>query len=292
MAITTLSSSGILAPEEVGPLIIQPLRLRSVALRVSTVIETLRPSLRFPVVDSDAAATWVAEGDDITPTDPTLGETTVTPSAVKALVKISNELIADSAENAQAAGVVGDGLVRQFARTIDKAFFTSTTSLGPNGLESIGYQTVNVGGYYTDFDPFLHAISLVERVGSVVTSFSASFQTVLELGLLKRFEPTSSVVSNEPLLSQTPGDVANPVVRNIFGVPLYSAPEGTIEDGVVWAIAADKVFTVMRSDISVTANPFYYFGSDSTAVRGTMRLSYGFPHAAAVVKIVGMVAGS
>ena len=34
-------------------------------------------------------------------------------------------------------------------------------------------------------------------------------------------------------------------------------PEGTIEDGVVWAIAADKVFTVMRQDISVTANPFF-----------------------------------
>lgn len=50
----------------------------------------------------------------------------------------------------------------------------------------------------------------------------------------------------------------------------------------MWAIAADKVFTVMRSDISITANPFFYFGSDSTAVRGTMRLGYGFPHAAAV----------
>ncbi len=292
MAITTLSSSGLLAPEEVGPLIIQPLRLRSVALRVSTVIETTRPSLRFPIVDTDAAASWLAEGDDIDETDPDIGEETVTPVKVGALVKISNELIADSAENAQAAGVVGDGLVRQFARTIDKAFFTSTTSLGPNGLESIGYQTVNVGGDFVDFDPFLDAISLVERVGSVVTSFAASFQTVLALSLLKRFQPTADVVSNEPLLSQTPGDVANPVQRSIFGVPLYSAPEGTIEDGVVWAIAADKVFTVMRSDISIVANPYFYFGSDSTGVRGTMRLGYGFPHAAAVVKIVGVVPGS
>jgi hypothetical protein len=47
MAILTANASGILAPEEVGPLIIQPLRLRSVALRVSTVIETTRPSLRY-----------------------------------------------------------------------------------------------------------------------------------------------------------------------------------------------------------------------------------------------------
>jgi HK97 family phage major capsid protein len=266
--------------------------LRSVALRVSTVIESTRPSLRFPIVDSDAEAAWTEEGDDITPSDPTIGEEVVTPSAVKALTKISNELIADSAENAQAAAVVGDGLVRQFARTIDKAFFTSTTSLGPSGLESIGYQEVYLGGDYVDFDPFLQAISLVEAVGSVVTSFAADFSTVLALSLLKRFQPTADVVSNEPLLSQSPGDVANPVQRSIFGVPLYSAPYGTIEPGVVWALAADKVFTVMRSDVSITANPYFFFGSDSTAVRGTMRLGYGFPHPAAVVKIVGTVPGS
>ena len=260
MAIGEFNAAGILAPEEVGPLIIQPLRLRSVALRVSTVIESTRPSLRFPVVDSDAQAQWMSEGDDITPSDPTLGEVSVTPSAVKALTKISNELIADSADNAQAAAVVGDGLVRQFARTIDKAFFTSTTSLGPSGLESIGFQEVYLGGDFVDFDPFNDAISLVERVGSVVTSFAASFQTVNYLSKLKRFQPTTDVVSNEPLLSQTPGDLANPVQRQILGVPLYSAPEGTIEDGVVWAIAADKVFTVTRSDVSITANPYFFFG--------------------------------
>lgn len=285
MAIGEFNSSGILAPEEVGPLIIQPLRLRSVALRVSTVIESMRPSLRFPVVQSDAAAAWLAEGDDITETDPSLGEVTVTPTKVGAIVKISNELIADSAENAQAAGVVGDGLVRQFARTIDLAFFGNTTTLGPSSLESIGYQTIPVSGAFVDFDPFAQAISLVEGVGSVVTSFAASFATVLELSLLKRFQPTADVVSNEPLLSQTPGDVSNPVKRSIFGVPLYSAPEGCIPDGVVWAIAADKVFTVLRQDIAIQANPSFYFGSDSTAVRGTMRLGYGYPHAAAVVKI-------
>jgi HK97 family phage major capsid protein len=286
------SGAGILAPEELGPLIIQPLRMRSVALRVSTVIETLRHDLRFPIVENDAAAAWVVEADDINVSSPGIGELTVTPSKVAALTKVSNELIADSAENAQAAAVVGDGLVRQFARTIDQAFFTATTSLGPNGLESIAYQTVDVTGPFVDVDPFADAISLVERVGSVVTAFATSFSTANHLAKLKRFQPTIEVVNNEPLLAQSEGDVSNPVNRTIFGVPLYSAPEGTIEDGVVWAIAADKVFTVMRSDISILANPFFFFGSDSTAVRGTMRLGYGFPHEAAVVKITASVPGS
>src|SRR5277367_4439765 len=134
--ITTGTSPGILAPEEVGPLIIQPLRLRSVALRMTTVIESMRPSLRFPVVDSDAAAAWTVEGDEISETDPTLGEVVVTPLALKALTTVSNELIADSAANAEAAGVVGDGLVRSFARALDSAFFSTSTSNGPAGLGS------------------------------------------------------------------------------------------------------------------------------------------------------------
>jgi HK97 family phage major capsid protein len=292
VGITTVNSPGILAPEEVGPLIIQPLRLRSVALRAATVLETMRPSLRFPVVDLDATAAWVAESADITESDPTLGEVNVVPSKLATITKVSSELVEDSAENAAAAAVVADGVVRSFARAVDLAFFTNTTSLGPSGLESVAFQTISVGGVHANFDPFATAISEVERVGSVVTAFAADFSTCLTLSLLKRFGTTTQTISNEPLLAQSPGDVANPTQRQILGVPLYSAPNGCIEPGVVWAIANDKVFVVMRRDIEIVANPFWYFGSDSTAVRGTMRLGFGFPHPAAIVKIVATPQGS
>lgn len=226
----------------------------------------------------------------ISETDPTIGEVSVSPLGLKAITTLSNELIADSAENAQAAAVVGDGLVRSFARALDSAFFSAATTNGPNGLQSIGYQTVTVPGAFVNFDPFAEAISLVERYGSVVTAFVASFNTVYQLTLLKRFEPTATVVSSEPLMAQTPGDISTPVNRQIFGVPLYSVPETTlalptIPDGVVWALAADKVFTVLRQDISIQANPFSAFSSDSTQVRGTMRANWGFVQPDCVVQI-------
>jgi HK97 family phage major capsid protein len=290
MAISTINSPGILAPEEIGPLVIEPLRLRSVALRTSTVIETLRPSLRFPVVDQDAAAAWVVEGNEIEETDPTLGETVVTPLALKALTTISNELVADSAANAQAAGVVGDGLVRSFARALDSAYFSNMTTNGPAGLGSIDFQTINLAGNFENFDWAAQAISQVEQFGSVVTAFVGSFSTVEQLSLIKRFESTSTIINNEYLLSQSPGDASNPVQRRILGVPLYSVPESTdalptIPDGTVWAIAADKVFSVMRQDISITANPYSAFSSDSTQVRGVMRIGFGFVQPDCVVQI-------
>ncbi len=283
--LTEASASGILAPEEVGPLIIEPLRLRSVALRTSTVVQTVHPSMRFPIVVTDAVAQWVPEGTWIPDSTPDVSELVVTPSGLKALVSVSNELISDSAANATASGVDADGLVRKFARSVDSAFYGSTTSNGPSGLLGIDYQQVPVLEY-VNLDPFATAISLLESVGVVCTSFAASFTTVLELALLKEFQTTSEIVSNRPLLASSPGDVQNPTVRTIFGVPLYAVPEGTIEDGIVWAFGNEKVFTVMREDISVIATPFGPgFGADSVTIRGVLRAAFAFPQPNAVVQI-------
>lgn len=149
---------------------------------------------------------------------------------------------------------------------------------------------IDVVGDFYNFDWALQAISQVEQYGSVVTGFAASFTTVEQLSQIKRFEPTATVVSNEPILAQTPGDVTNPVIRRIFGVPLYSVPESTdalptIPDGTVWAIAAHKSFTVLRQDLSVMANPYSAFSSDSTQVRGVMRAAFGFTQPDCVVQI-------
>ena len=97
---------------------------------------------------------------------------------------MSNELIADSAANAEAAGVVGDGLVR----SLDSAFFSTSTTNGPAGLGSIDYQVINVIGEFHNFDWALQAISQVEQYGSVVAGFAASFTTVEQLSQIKRFE--------------------------------------------------------------------------------------------------------
>jgi hypothetical protein len=52
--------------------------------------------LLLPVVDVDAASTWLAKGANITPTHPTLGEGVVTAMKLGALTRVSNEQAADS----------------------------------------------------------------------------------------------------------------------------------------------------------------------------------------------------
>jgi hypothetical protein len=47
----------------------------------------------------------------------------------------------------------------------------------------------------------------------------------------------------------------------------------------------EKVFTVMRQDISVVANPYSAFSSDSSQIRGVMRVGFGFVQPNCVVQI-------
>src|SRR5262245_18699456 len=116
MALLSPGAAGIIRPEQVGPLIIEPLKDASIAFQISTLVPTESPDLRFPIVVQDAQAGWTAEGADITPTDPDTDELVVTPKKCAALVKVSNELANDSSP--AAAQVVGDGLVRDLARKV------------------------------------------------------------------------------------------------------------------------------------------------------------------------------
>jgi hypothetical protein len=106
---------------------------------------------------------------------------------------------------------------------------------------------------------------------------------VRQLSEVKSFTG-SAANSNEPLLNAGDGDVTQATPRNIFGVPLWSLPEGTIADGTIWALDRQKVYAVIRQDIGLMVDPSFFFGSDSLAVR-IMRIGFGYQHHAAVCKI-------
>ena len=51
----------------------------------------------------------------------------------------------------------------------------------------------------------------------------------------------------------------------------------------MWAYDQRKVFCVMRSDVTLEVDRSFYFDQDALAVRATIRVGYGFAHAASVV---------
>lgn len=284
MAFLSDAAAGILKPEDVGDLIIQPIQQASVAMQVATQVTTASPTFRIPIVDEDASSAWVPEGTDITPSDPGTDEEIVVPLKVAALVKISNELAEDSSP--AAAEVVRGSLARSVARTIDKAFFGNTTANGPSGLLSVnGVSTVDAGSAFADFDWATSAKTKLRKVGSVATSFVANADTVEVLETIKSF--TGTITSNEPLLAASDGNITDAAPGNVLGVPLIAVADSTaLADNLVWTFDRAKVYVVIRRQVTLDISPHLYFNSDSLAVRVTARVGFGFPHPAALVKVI------
>lgn len=278
MALFTSSAAGLLRPEEISALVIEPLKDASTALAVSTNVSTQSTAFRIPSVVADPAGGWYQEGANIDLSDAEIAETIVVPTKLAVLSKISNELAADSSP--AAASVVGQGMARDIARKVDSAFFGNTVANGPSGLLSLEDAQTVAGGDLDNLDPFAECMSKLEAVGSEATSFVCSATDGLHLSQLKTFDGVTQ--SNQPLLESDP---AKPTKRRIFGVPLHVVPDGIIEPGVIWALDRAKLFTVIRQDVTLEVDSSVFFASDSLAVRAILRIGFGHPHEPAIVKM-------
>lgn len=273
MALSTTGGASILTPEEVGALVIRPLMEQSIAAQVSTIVPTNSHDFRVPIVSADPTAAWTAEGAEISTSDPTIVELTVSPKKLAGLTVITNELAADSSPAALA--VVGDGLVRDLKRKLDAAFFGNTVTNGPNGLGSLTTTVIDAGDAWTNLDAFEGAKSAAETLHTSISAFVTNPATALTLANLK--EQTGS---NKALLGADP---TSPTSRVIGGVPLYVAPD--VPTNVVWGIPTAHSLLVYRQDASVVTDTSVFFTSDRVAVRATLRASFGFTFPMGFVKI-------
>jgi HK97 family phage major capsid protein len=279
MAQNTVNGAGILRPEEVHELIVQPLTQESVAFQASTVVQTTSHDYRIPTLTDDPDTSWVAEGAEIPIDDADLDEVVVTPRKTGGITVVSNELAADSSP--EAIKVIGDRLVQSIKRRVDTAWFANATVNGPAGLASVAATNVYAGATYGSLDPFLEALAAAENAGAQLTSFVTHPDTALTLAKIKK-----ATGSNEPLLQPDP---AKPAGRVIAGVPLLVSPDAP-NTGLVYGIPKAVTFVVLRKDVEVVADPSPFFTSDQVAIRALCRVGFGFPHPAAIVKVNKTVA--
>jgi HK97 family phage major capsid protein len=276
MTLTTGAASGgpLLSPQTVQSLVVEPLIRTAVCTQVSSVIQTSSNSTRFPIVVTDPVAGWTAEGAEIAVTDADVDELICVPKKLAALTIASNELVADS--DPSALELLGAGIVRDLQVRLDSAFFGVSVTDGPSGIASVsGVQTVAAGTAISNLDPFAEAVSLAETVGALDLSFVANPATLLTLSKLK-----VGTNFNQPLLGIDP---TSPTKRSILGVPITWSPAVGVAD--IWTIPRVKSFVVMRTGTTLVTDTSAYFSSDRTAIRCTMRVGFGWPHAAAIVRI-------
>lgn len=276
MPLTTAAASGgpLLTPEEVADLLVRPAFDMSRAAQASTVVPTSSGQYRVPFVATDPTASFVAEGAEIAPSDPDLDELDILPKKLAGLTIISRELAQDT--NPEAAEVVGRGLARDIARKLDAAYFGTTTTDGPDGLGSlVGFSPIDAGAAWANLDPFTNGAFTAEDVFAEVNTWVANPADAKLLANLK--EATDS---NKSLLQPDP---TLPTRRTIGGIPLLTSPSVTA--GTIWGLPRDRSYVVIRDDAKVESDASVFFTSDRIAVKATMRVSWGWPHPAAVIKV-------
>lgn len=286
MTLHSTNGAAILTEAQVQDLVIKPLLSSAVSTQVATIVQTGSHSTRFPIINSDPSTSWVAEGAEISVSDPDIDELVVTPPALKGLTVVSHELVADS--DPSALDVVGDGLVRDLRVKLDASFFGGVgAGVAPDGIRSLaGVQTTTLAFSTTgNLDPFAEAVSLAEQVGVLAVdpvtglpgmSFVGNPADVLAVSTTKVPEDSA-----QPLLGV---DATQATSRSVLGVPLYSSP--AVSAGDMWLVPRSKTFVVLRTDPEVIADGSAFFSSDRTAVRAVLRVSPAFPHEAAIIRVV------
>jgi len=132
LKIGTDPEGGYLVPDEFHRRLVEALEEHNIMRRLANVIQTSSGERQIPVVASKGAAAWVDEEELIPESDDSFGKMTLYAYKVATLMKISNELLNDSAFPMEAY------IAREFGRRIgakeEEAFFIGNGTKKPTGL--------------------------------------------------------------------------------------------------------------------------------------------------------------
>ena len=92
-------NGGYLVPDEFERQLVESLEEENIFRKLATVITTSSGDRKIPVVATKGTASWIDEGQEIPESDNTFGQVSIGAYKLATLVKISEELLNDSAFN-------------------------------------------------------------------------------------------------------------------------------------------------------------------------------------------------
>lgn len=269
MAMQHSTTADTWTPADYGNLLNKAIQAKSTAFRAASLFSTDKVKVQFPLWVSDPAVNWLAELEEIVPTDGTTGELTVTPSKVGGITTLSNEITNDS--DPEIADSIQGGLANQVAHSIDGAFLANTTAKANNGLLSIAYSTVDTGAAITNEDPFIDALFAAESVGANIDRWIMHPDTAKVLSKLKK-----GTGSNERLLQRTADGAM------IAGIPVLTDPKVDAATKA-WGIDSTRTKVVLRQGTEVRR--FDVPRQDAIDIRAIARVGFAFLHPQSVVRL-------
>jgi HK97 family phage major capsid protein len=126
------TEGGYTVPDEFEHRLIQALEENNIFRQLATVIRTNSGTRKIPIANDTMEAQWIDEGEEIPETDTRFGQTTLSAYKLGTMIKISNELLHDSAFDLASYIATRFGVAMGNAE--ERAFFTGDGDKKPLGI--------------------------------------------------------------------------------------------------------------------------------------------------------------
>ncbi len=126
------AEGGYLVPDEYSNTLVQALNEETVIRQFAKVITTSSGTHKIPIVASHGDAAWMEEEDAFTESDDTFGQVNLDAHKVGTLIKVSEELLNDSAFDLE--GYMRSEFARRIGNKEENAFLNGNGSHKPTGL--------------------------------------------------------------------------------------------------------------------------------------------------------------
>lgn len=150
LSVGTDNKGGYTVPDEFERQLVQALEETNIMRQLAHVIKTQSGTHAIPIASDSGTASWLDEGGTITDSDPTFAQATLKAFKMGTLVKVSNELLNDSAIDI--AGYIAERIGKRFGNAEEEAFFTGVGESSTPGTPSTptGLLTTLSGDVTTD----------------------------------------------------------------------------------------------------------------------------------------------
>ena len=132
LQVGTDSEGGYLVPDEFEKSLIAGLKLANVIRANAHVFTTSSGSHKIPVVASNGTAAWIEEEGAFTPSDDSFGQVQLDAHKVGTLIKVSEELLADSAFDLES--YIRSEFIRRIGDKEEEAFLVGNGTNKPTGI--------------------------------------------------------------------------------------------------------------------------------------------------------------
>ncbi|CAK7036828.1 MAG: hypothetical protein BACD_00145 [Bacteroides rodentium] len=126
------TDGGFTVPDTFERQLVQGLEENNIFRRMAHVIRTSSGTRKIPIANDTMEASWIDEGEEIPETDTKFGQTTLSAYKLGAMIKVSNELLNDSAFNI--AAYIAERFGVAMGNAEENAFINGDGDKKPTGL--------------------------------------------------------------------------------------------------------------------------------------------------------------